>query len=135
MIRCPHCDRVDDEIVTRGYCIHCGEDVSAARVAAATHAGNATGVIVRCPECNGPSDSVKCYRMGVIVFLFVAWFSSTKNQVGCPKCIRYKIAEFCLTNLITANVLWPFIILPWSIILLLCSCSRGHSREVRNSLR
>jgi hypothetical protein len=135
MLRCPHCDRVDDEIDKRGYCIHCGEDVSAARAGGVTPDRRATGVLVRCPECGRPSDSVKCYRMGVIVFLVLAWFSSTKNEFGCPRCIRGKIAGFCLTNLLTANVIWPLLILPWSIILLLCSLSRGHSREVRKSLR
>src|SRR4051794_25387563 len=121
MLRCPNCNRVDDGISARGYCLHCGADVSAPRTVGAADTGHAAGPLVRCPECGRPSDSIKCYRMGLILFLLVFWFSSTKNEVGCPSCIRGKIARFCLVNLLPANVLWPVLILPWSIILLLRS--------------
>lgn len=135
MLRCPFCHRVDDELRERGYCSHCGEDVSAKQIADAADPAVQTSVAIRCPECGQLSDSIKCYRMGLFLFVLVAWYSSTKNEFGCPSCIRGKIAKFSVINLFASNVLWPFVILPWTIILLLMSFTKGHSREVRNAIR
>jgi hypothetical protein len=38
-------------------------------------------------------------------------------------------------NVLTANVLWPFLILPWSVILWLRSLTRGHSSDVLEQIR
>jgi hypothetical protein len=40
------------------------------------------------------------------------------------------IGKNLLVNLLTANIVWPFIILPWNLILLLMSFTRGHSKSV-----
>ncbi len=87
-------------------------------------------VLIPCPQCQQPSDSIKCYRLGFIVFLFLFAVHQTKNEIGCPSCIRKALATSGAINLITANILWPFIILPWYVILLICSFTKGHSKEV-----
>jgi hypothetical protein len=61
--------------------------------------------------------------------------SKAKNEIGCPSCIRAKIAKFCAINLLTFHVFWPFIILPWTITMLIMSFTRGHSKAVRDLIR
>ena len=41
------------------------------------------------------------------------------------------IAIKCFTyNILLANVLWPFVVLPWGIIYLLRNATAGHSKEI-----
>ncbi len=90
---------------------------------------------VECPSCGQPSGSIKCYNTLILLFIwfFVVWWP--KKDVGCPSCIRGKIAQFCLINIVTANILWPIIILPWSLVLFCMSFSQGHSSEIQAILR
>jgi hypothetical protein len=73
--------------------------------------------------------------MGVILYVLFGAATSTKNEFGCPPCIRKKIAKFSLVNLFTSHLLWPFLILPWSALLCLMSFARGHSRTVLEVIR
>jgi hypothetical protein len=41
----------------------------------------------------------------------------------------------CLLNLLPANFLWPFLLLPWAVILTLASCRRGHSRSALEEIQ
>jgi hypothetical protein len=89
-----------------------------------------TPLMVTCPECGNASDSIKCYRMGTLVFLLLGYWARWKNEYGCPNCIRKKLFEFTAINLLTANLIWPLAILPWGIIRLIRSFTRGHSQAV-----
>jgi hypothetical protein len=125
---------VDNELTTRGYCKHCGEDAGAPLPEKTAEAAPGTKKTspdqLRCPECARYSNSIKCYRMGVLLFLLLFWFAWTRNETACPSCMRLKIASFCLVNLFTANVIWPLIILPWTVILFLRTLTKGHSEDV-----
>ena len=89
---------------------------------------------VACPCCGRLTDSLKLYRVATFLFLLFAFVARSQQLVGCPRCVRGKIGRFALVNVVTANLLWPVIILPWSLILLACSFLRGHSPEVRRAL-
>jgi hypothetical protein len=91
-------------------------------------------IVVPCPKCGQPSDSIKCYTLLTIIFLFIVGVSQTQKAIGCPGCVRKSIALSGLVNMLTANILWPFIILPYCIILLICSFTQGHSRDILNAL-
>ena len=92
-------------------------------------------LVFPCPECRRPSDSIKAYTLGTILFLLVGAVSWRRREVGCPSCIRGKIALFAAVNLVTANLLWPILILPWATVQLLRSFTRGHSKAVLDALR
>ncbi len=94
-----------------------------------------SSLLIHCPRCGKPSDSVKCFRMGTIIFIFIAWSVQSKDEVGCPSCIRRAILSFALINLISANVLWPFIILPMSVFHLIRSYMKGHSSVILKNIR
>jgi hypothetical protein len=91
--------------------------------------------LVECPACRKPSDSVKCYRMLLVLFLLIGVSIGGEGHVGCPACTRLKILWYSLVNLISANLLWPVIVLPWALIALACSFRKGHSAEVLAAIR
>lgn len=87
-----------------------------------------------CPICNIETDSLKSYEIGTIVFVFVAWFFRSKVETCCPRCMRGKIFDFLVTNGLTANVVWPFTVLPYGIVLLVSTFRTGHSKSVLKAL-
>lgn len=122
---CPQCNsHLPDEA---HYCPHCG----------ANDARYLEEMPVECPECGKYSDSIKCYRLpDVWVFLFVYLRWATRGEICCPECMRKKILiHGCTYNIVSANFLWPFILLPWSVIQFIRTFSKGHSSEVLDFLR
>lgn len=87
---------------------------------------------MQCPHCGKMTDSLKVYRLpSVWVFLgpFLRW--ATEGHIACPSCMRKKILLHGMTyNIVTANFIWPVTILPWSIVNLLRTFSKGHSTEI-----
>jgi hypothetical protein len=47
---------------------------------------------------------------------------------ACPACMRWYIAKFLLFNIVTANILWPFLSLLPSLYLFAMTIPKGHSR-------
>lgn len=93
-----------------------------------------SGVSIPCPECGQESDSIKAYRYLSLMFILVAYGFQESTHVACPACTRKQVGKNLVTNLFTANVLWPFVCLPWGIVLLLMSATRGHSSSVLKML-
>jgi hypothetical protein len=91
-------------------------------------------LIIRCPNCGKASDSIKCYRMVSVIFIFIAAQIRSKNEIGCPSCIRPKIIHFMLINLLTANIAWPLAIFPVGLFYLAISYKSGHSPIVLKNI-
>ena len=87
---------------------------------------------VRCPECGELSNSIKNYKLpNYIVFLLLGATGQTISYICCPHCMRKHILIKCFTyNILLANVLWPFLIVPWGIVQLIRSYTKGHSDSV-----
>lgn len=81
-----------------------------------------------CPACHRLTPSLKEYTFCLWVFLGLGIRLSTPIHVACPACMRKAIGKNSLINLFSANVLWPFVVLPWVLVLLASSFSPGHSR-------
>ncbi len=92
------------------------------------------GATILCPVCSEESDSVKCYHYIFMLFAIVGYGYKTIPQVGCPSCTRGMIGKNLLVNILTANLVWPIICLPWGIVLFLMSFTKGHSRSVLKTL-
>ena len=91
-------------------------------------------VEVPCPRCGKMTDSLKCYTMpSFVLFLFIFAYWQRATNVLCPACMRLTILGRMATNLITANIISPFIILIQGVFLCM-SFTRGHSKAVRNEL-
>lgn len=87
---------------------------------------------LRCPECGEVSTSIKRYTMWRWL-LFIGVFAQAQNvtYTCCSKCMRKHILWHGFTyNIITGNILWLFLGLPWFIILLVLSFTQGHSKSV-----
>lgn len=95
---------------------------------------NLPKVLVTCPECKLPSESVKCFRMGFVLFLGIGGGAQWKNEYGCPSCIRRKTALFAVFNLLTANIIWPIVILPLTLAHVFRSYRQGHSQDVLDQI-
>jgi hypothetical protein len=148
---CPNCSAaLSLENQLAGRCDACGGPLlpqsrlqAAATRLAAAHAGipvpkpAAPGLplFIDCPMCGQPTGNLKCYEMGIVVFLGCAVSWNIEGELGCPRCIRWKLLVYTLINLLTANVLWPIVILPINLIHLVASFCPGHSRKVADRLQ
>lgn len=91
---------------------------------------------IKCPECGKVSDSIKCYSLpGLWISLLFYLHYESKKHMGCPKCIRKKIFLKGFTyNIITGNVYWLIMIVPWMICQFARSFTNGHSDEITEML-
>lgn len=85
-------------------------------------------ILITCPGCGQPSDSIKRFTMpDIIVFLwFFAWWRRVTYNL-CPSCMRRKIGERMAINIVPANLLWPFLAVFW-LVLLGRTFVKGHSK-------
>ncbi len=90
------------------------------------------GVMLTCPKCGEETDSLKRYVLPeMILFLFVYYSYQHSTYTCCPHCMRKQILKKGFTyNIITANIMWLFVIFPWSVIQLLKSYTKGHSKAL-----
>ena len=89
-------------------------------------------IYITCPECGCPSDSIKSYAL-VDYLIFIGVFAIWReiSYVCCPHCMRKHILIKHFTyNILAANMLWPFVVLPWALLQLCKSFTKGHSRDV-----
>jgi hypothetical protein len=94
-------------------------------------------VPLECPECGQISQSIKRYTLpDYIIFIGIAAFWQKVTYTCCPKCMLKHILFKCFTyNIIAANFLYPFLVLPWGIISLIRNTTDGHSSEVVEILK
>jgi hypothetical protein len=99
----------------------------------AQHGGDAA---LPCPKCNQMTTSLKSYTM-VQFLLFVWFFAFWRRQTLtlCPSCMRNELLMKTLINLIPANLLWLFLVLPWHTVLFCMTFADGHSSKVRFAMQ
>lgn len=91
--------------------------------------------LLPCPECGELTDSLKQYRfMNYCLFLGLAHVHQDIVYRGCPACIRRFVVRKSLLNIVPANVVWPFLFLPWGLALIALAGIPGHSRAVLEGL-
>ena len=92
---------------------------------------------VECPACRRPTDSLKQFTMlRSLVFILVYAFWRLGTYTACPDCMRQIIRKNLLgLNILTANLLWVFIMLPWGLVQLWAAGSPGHSKGVIKQLQ
>lgn len=89
-----------------------------------------------CPECGEPKSNIKRFVLfSYILFLLIGARFKTSAYICCSGCMRKRIIRNTFNlNILSANVLWLIVILPWNIIAFLCTFISGHSRHVINLL-
>ncbi len=85
---------------------------------------------IKCPQCGQPSENIKRTNIFSMFFLIVVarWQMRTINM--CDECTRQEILKNGAINILTSNILFPFIILPTSIYQYVRSHEKGHSKGV-----
>jgi hypothetical protein len=84
---------------------------------------------LQCPNCGKPTDSLKRYEFLILIFLGTHSSGRKERFAACPSCMRRYLYAWGLSSVLTANVLWPFLILPKLASRLLATVIRGHSIE------
>lgn len=87
---------------------------------------------LKCPVCGAYTHSLKLYNLPKLD-LFALFFRYHIDDVFicCPSCMRRKILLRGFTyNILTANIIWPFIVLPRMIVKLIRTTTYGHSKEL-----
>jgi hypothetical protein len=92
---------------------------------------------IECPFCDRPTDSLKQYTMfHRLVFILVYAFWRLRTYTACPDCMRQIIKDNMIgPNILTGNVLWLLIMLPWGLVQLWAVGRPGHSRAVLKQLQ
>jgi hypothetical protein len=91
--------------------------------------------LLPCPRCGELTDSLKQYRYWKwFVFLLAGAFWQEAIERACPRCMRGWVWKSLLINIPLANFLWPFLVLPWGLVLLAVSCRKGHSPVILQEL-
>lgn len=94
-------------------------------------------ILVPCPHCGQLSDSIKRYPVFTTLWFLFIWAQyGETTYTCCPHCMRkFILSEGIFTwRIISGNFLWLIISLPLSLIELLFSYTRGHSRSVKKDL-
>lgn len=93
--------------------------------------------LVKCPQCGEYSDSIKRYDIVTTLWFLWVWVRyGTTTYTCCPHCMRKHIlTEGIFTwRILSGNIFWLFIMLPMSLVQLLFSFTKGHSRTVKKDL-
>lgn len=79
---------------------------------------------VTCPRCGRRTDRVQAFDVPVLAFLIVYIVFRHESVAGCPSCVRRRLWQLFWVNLLTANVLFPFVapFILWDI-------QASHSRD------
>lgn len=92
-------------------------------------------LMLPCPHCRQPTDSLKSYRLPQLFLCLWIAFSVRHDQVtACPTCMRKTLLKRTLINILPANIVWPFVIVPWMGIAGLMTLTHGHSSSVYKRL-
>lgn len=89
-------------------------------------------VIIECPICGKPSDSLAGTARVQTLYLLVWVRVTTQRVICCPECRRRILKENLFGwNILRANVIWPFWAIALTLLTLPFTYTKGHSREVR----
>ena len=84
-----------------------------------------------CPSCHALTKSLKRYHFFKwFLFLGIAMVVSRETHTACPSCMRRYLWTRSLLNVMPANIVWLFGLLPLTIILTVATFTRGHSKNV-----
>jgi hypothetical protein len=85
----------------------------------------------RCPWCDEFTHSLKAFDLPKFLIIPVHHFHyhlyETDPTEACPRCMRGFLIKFAACNLLTANVLWPVIVLPWYVYHFVLTFRKGHT--------
>ena len=85
-----------------------------------------------CPRCGNQCGNIKVCKITRINCLLIAVEWREAMLAGCPECLRRELRRHLWRGLFTANLLWPFIVLPETLLARKSLKKPGHSPEWTN---
>ena len=93
-----------------------------------------SGLKAICPQCRQPSHSIKRLNSFFAVCIVIGAWWQGQEVTACDKCMRQHIFKNALINIVTANIIWPIIILPTSLYNLYQTYRPGHSESIQQEI-
>ena len=90
--------------------------------------------LIRCPQCQQHSRSIKVFHFPIIVWLIVFFYFFKKTVAACPACQRQNVGFYAFLNLPAMHLLWPIVWIPLILFYVACTFIPGHSRDVHEML-
>jgi hypothetical protein len=85
----------------------------------------------RCSWCDESTHSLKAFNLPKFFFVPVPHFHyhihETELNEACPGCMRWILLKYLACQIITANVLWPVLVLPFYVFYFALTFRKGHS--------
>ena len=91
-----------------------------------------------CPACARPTRSLKRFGlMKRLLFLGIGYRMWRERCTSCPGCMRRRLLKnaFNPVSILTANVMWPLAVVPYTGILLAATLVPGQSTSVARQPR
>ena len=87
-------------------------------------------ILRRCSWCDEFTPSLESFNLPKFFFVPVIVhyhiFERERNE-ACPGCMRWIVLKYLAIQIITANVLWPFLVLPFYVFYFALTFRKGHS--------
>jgi hypothetical protein len=96
--------------------------------------GNWNGRKITCPDCGEATEHIKRTDVVSIVFLLAGAIWKTTTVTTCPACMRKRLLKNAAVNVVTANLIWPLLILPATIYQVARTYKSGHDERVLSEI-
>ncbi|MBL8815495.1 MAG: hypothetical protein JNL58_05665 [Planctomyces sp.] len=90
--------------------------------------------VLHCEECGKETKQLKTYLSYVALLAQVVGTISETRVTACPSCIRGSLYKFVLINMVTMNVMWPIVPLPYFLYHWINSFRSGHSPAIVDAI-
>ncbi len=84
----------------------------------------------RCSWCDELTHSLKAFNLPKLFFVPVCvhyHIHETELNEACPGCMRWILLKYLACQIITANILWPFLVVPVYLFYFALTFHKGHS--------
>jgi hypothetical protein len=85
----------------------------------------------RCSWCDELTQSLKAFNLPKLFFIPIPHvhyhMHETDPTEACPGCMRWVLLKYLACQIITANVLWPILVLPIYLVYFVRTFVKGHS--------
>jgi hypothetical protein len=90
---------------------------------------------ITCPDCGEATENMKRTNVFSMIFLGVGARWQTVEVTCCPACTRKRLLKNGAINIVTANLMWPLMILPVTLYQYASSYKSGHDARIVSDIR
>jgi hypothetical protein len=92
--------------------------------------------LLECPECDRETGALKEFHFVDEYFSIVLYHKWTMTDcLACPRCMQLHLLKRLGVTIFTANIAWPFFLLPHYSYLLALTFVPRHSKSIQKEFR